>query len=131
MSSEDNEYKYTGVTIYADGSKSKVEFNDFSTFVKREVGGYFECIIVPNMTIWVNEEGKLRDLQINKIASGISNSLKNNYVMYSNMTKDNRQILKLFQSMIAGNAVFLGGINDESDVDSLTDSQIDFLTTFT
>ena len=88
MSSEDNEYKYTGVTIYADGSKSKVEFNDFLTFVKREVGGYFECIIVPNMTIWVNEEGKLRDLQINKIASGISNSLKNNYVMYSSWFKE-------------------------------------------
>ena len=57
MSSE-NKYKYIGMTIYTNESKKKVEFNDFS-FINKEVGGHFECITIPDMTIWINEEGKI------------------------------------------------------------------------
>ena len=120
MSSE-NKYKYIGMTIYTNESKKKVEFNDFS-FINKEVGGHFECITIPDMTIWINEEGKIIGFPINKIASKLSNikSIKNNTL----------SIIDLFRTYIVGNAVFLGVANSNGEVESLTESQLYFLSNY-
>ena len=71
------------------------------------VGGWIEAVgLNANLTLWVNEEGKLDGLPVNNVAT------------------------KIFQSVfgavdiIMGNVVLTGGADDEGDDEGLTEEQI-------
>ena len=101
---------FTGIIIRTDGLMEKISFHDFSTYMNRELGGNFECVTIPeiSMTLWLNDCGKLDGLFPNAIAS----------LLFSQYIGDD---------ILVGNVVCLGDIDDNTgDVLSLSSSQIDF-----
>lgn len=76
------------------------------------VGGYIQPVDYGNeLTMWVNEEGKLTGLPLNPTGTLWWASIFPNHLDY-----------------IMGDVVFTGGTDDEGDTIGLTDEQIETLT---
>jgi len=72
------------------------------------VGGFIEVVTLsPDLTLWVNEEGKMRGLPVNTVAS---------------RWYDNR--FGAGYDIMVGDAVFTGGTDEEGYTMSLTESQL-------
>lgn len=57
--------KADGTIIECLGVKPTLEW------LQEKVGGWIECAYIDDNTLVVNEEGKLKDLPLNRVASGI------------------------------------------------------------
>lgn len=61
------------VTIHVDGSIEIESIEQGCTALQKRVGGYIEAVIAPllddEVTLWINEEGKLLSLPINVVAT--------------------------------------------------------------
>jgi hypothetical protein len=83
------------------------EFVGYST-LSEAVGGLIEAVSLPSgLTLWVNEEGKLNGLPVNKIATDL-------------FTRE----FGAQYDIIVGNAILTGGADDEGETLGLTDEQI-------
>ena len=74
--------------------------------LQEAVGGNIEVVSHKNFSLFVNEEGKLLDLPPNEIATEIVKDSLANY------------------DFIAGDAVLLGGVDDEGETLGLSDEEI-------
>ena len=74
------------------------------------VGGYFEAItLAPDLVMWVNEEGRMKELPFNQAATSIA--------------------MKHVPGIgfIVGTAVFTGGADDNGDTLGISEGQINQL----
>lgn len=82
------------------GKVSKLDLNSSNELkqLQEAVDGYIEAVVLgPDLVMWVNEEGLLRDnLEVNPIASGF------------------------YPTPIMGNIVFTGGTDDEGETIGLS-----------
>lgn len=93
-----------GILIKSDGDYQVIDYEDSLDFLHNVVGGYIEYVpIKDNICMIINEEGKLKGLDINDIATSLIS----------------------FNDFIVGN-VLIVGVKDGEDI-SLSDSQIEML----
>lgn len=102
------------ITISTTGEKALVEFTEETSYdtIRNAVGGYIECICLPSskgIEMWVNEEGKLLNLDQNPTGTALWN--------------DNYDAL----DVTVGNIIITGGTDDEGETLGLTDEQITFV----
>jgi hypothetical protein len=99
------------VVVEADGDFAVLDIagNELKT-LQGLVGGWVQAIdLKSNLTLWVNEEGKLDRLPVNGFATEMWDSVFG------------------ATDVIVGTAVFTGGTDDEGDTIGLSDSQIEAL----
>ena len=99
------------VVVKADGDFSVVDIagNELKT-LQGLVGGWIQAVdLKPNLTLWVNEEGKMVGLPVNGFATEMWDSVYG------------------ATDVIVGTAVFTGGTDDEGDTIGLSDFQIEAL----
>jgi hypothetical protein len=83
------------------------EFVGYKT-LSDAVGGMIEAVSLPSgMTLWVNEEGKLNGLPVNRVATEL-------------LTREFGQKFDI----IVGNAIITGGADDEGETLGLTNDQV-------
>lgn len=86
------------------------EFVSYET-LSNAVGGMIEAVTLPSgITLWVNEEGKLNGLPVNKVATNL-------------MTRAFGQQFDI----LVGNVIVTGGADDEGETLGLTDEQLEML----
>jgi Domain of unknown function (DUF3846) len=105
------------VVIKTDGTKSVTDFNRSTEYnvIKQAVGGWLESIHLDNdLTLYINEEGKLLGLPQNPIATAF-------FASYYG----------LHQDVIVGDVIFVGGVDEEGYSNGLTDKQVLELLDFT
>lgn len=96
------------ITLTAEGNKAEeIDLNEgesqLST-LQKAVGGYIEAVdLSDNLTMWVNEEGKLNGLPINAIAT----------LLWEKHFG--------FTDVIVGDVIFTGGTGDEGETLGLDD----------
>jgi len=97
-----------GVVIETSGESRIIELDDTLEQLQREVGGLIEAVTLPNgVTMWLNEEGKLQQLDHNKQAQFIFDHTFGPGV-----------------DIVVGNAVITGGADEEGQTLGLTDEQL-------
>lgn len=99
-----------GLIVKTDGSIHRFVYDGLSS-LQDAVQGYIEAISLDDFTIFVNEEGKLNDLPVNPVAT----------LFWKIELK--KSGFKL-NDVICGDAVILGGCDDEGETLGLTDSQL-------
>jgi hypothetical protein len=83
------------------------EFVGYKT-LSDAVGGMIEAVSLPSgMTLWVNEEGKLNGLPVNRVATELLT----------------REFGQKFDTIV-GNAIITGGADDEGETLGLTNDQV-------
>lgn len=77
--------------------------------IKEAVDGYFDCIRIPSIgvDIWVNDEGKLLELDPNPFGTAL-------WVHEYGMT-----------DMVCGNIIITGGVDEDGETIGLTQEQVD------
>jgi hypothetical protein len=100
----------TALLIRTDGTTERLTYTvdgEYET-LSRGVGGYIEAVTLSEgLVMWVNEEGKLKSLPRNPVATR----------WFSNIFGEGIDV-------IVGDAVFTGGTDDEGYMNSLTESQV-------
>lgn len=93
------------VRLNTDGTSEVIDISGNQLkALQNAVDGYVECItLAHNLLLWVNEEGKIHDLDFNLLASVIF-----------------EQALGRVE-LIVGNVVITGGADDNGDIEGLTD----------
>lgn len=61
-----------GIVIHEDGALEVVDIRGLSD-MQKAVGGYIEPIGIPDGQMYVNEEGKLRGMDVNTRATAVAN----------------------------------------------------------
>lgn len=93
--------KKLALMITPEGKVSKLDLNSSNELkqLQKAVGGYIEAVdLMPDLTMWVNEEGLLMEnLQINLVAYGF------------------------YTNPIMGNIVFTGGTDENGDTTALSE----------
>ena len=99
------------VVVSTDGEFSVIDIaGDELKTLQGLVGGWIQAVdLKPNLTLWVNEEGKLDGLPVNGFATEMWDSVYG------------------ATDIVVGPAVFTGGTDDDGDTIGLTDSQIEAL----
>ena len=99
------------VIIKTDGTKSVVEFEVGNSYnlISQAVGGWIEVVGLDKRQadLWVNEEGKLKGLPQNPIATSLF------------MEEHGRM------DVIVGNVIITGGTDENGDTLGLTPEQVD------
>ncbi len=89
------------ITLNAEGEAKEVELVEGESQLEKlqeAVGGLVQAVdFTPNLTIWVNEEGKIIGLPINPMATFL-------WEKYFGLT-----------DFICGNVIFTGGTGDEGE----------------
>lgn len=101
------------VILRTDGTKEVVDFStDSLSVLQNAVGGYIEAVdLGDNLTMWLNEEGKLNGLPHNENAQFYFDLRFGPGVDY-----------------IVGNAIFTGGTDNEGDTLGLDDRVVESMT---
>lgn len=90
-----------------------IEENSLQT-LQKGVGGYIQPVDYGNeLTMWVNEEGKLNGSDLNPYGTEWWTAIFPNHF-----------------DLIFGDVVFTGGTDEEGDTIGLTDKQVEFLINF-
>jgi len=98
------------VQVQVDGSINRLDLDapqGSYQVLKDGVGGWIEAVdLREDMTMWLNEEGKLDGLPVNVMASRMFN-----------------EAFGAGKDIMVGDAVFTGGTDDEGDTLGLTEEQ--------
>ena len=98
------------VIITTDGDATKISEISLKS-LQTAVGGWVQAVDLDHdLTIWVNEEGKMDGLPVNPIATRL-------WEKYIGVGTD----------IIAGNAVFTGGTDDDGETLGLADDKVAML----
>jgi hypothetical protein len=101
---------FTYAIIYANGTDSvfmSENAPDYDT-LNKAVGGWLEGVALVGVTAYVNEEGKLKGLPVNALATRLAHRDEAIYP----------------QDTINGDMIVLGPLDDEGDSTSLSDEWI-------
>lgn len=102
------------LVIKTTGETNTVEFTEANalTVLQEGVSGWVQAVdLAEDLTLWLNEEGKLADLPHNTFAQAIWNERYGYYTDY-----------------IVGDIVLTGGVGPEGETLGLSDEQVDALT---
>jgi hypothetical protein len=100
------------VTIKTTGKAEAIDFTPTNSYktLSDSVGGLIEPVyLAENLTLWVNEEGKVYGQAVNPIATAIFQSVFGKI------------------DIMVGDVILTGGSDDEGETLGLTDEQIDEL----
>jgi len=96
------------VVIETSGESRTIELDGTLEQLQSEVGGLIEAVTLPNgLTMWLNEEGKLQQLDHNQQAQ----------VIFDHSFGPGVDI-------VLGNAVITGGADEDGETLGLTDEQL-------
>ena len=97
------------LTVNDDGTYSITEFDGELEQLQAAVGGWIEPIPTSeNVTIYVNEEGKIYGLPVNRLAMDV-------WIRWDEWR------CMIAGDWIAGNAVVVGGVDDDGETMDLSD----------
>lgn len=96
--------------VRTDGQHEIVEFEIGNSYelIKNAVQGYIECVSIKHGDLWLNEEGKLLGLPINKFAT--------DYFRSSYAGTDD---------FIVGDVIFTGGVDEEGETLGLSEEALE------
>ena len=98
------------VVLSTDGTVRSIDIDPSNELTQLQslVGGYIQAVTLPNgVTMWLNEEGKLHGLEHNSSAQRLfDRSFGAGY------------------DLIVGDAVLMGGADEEGDTLGLTEEQV-------
>lgn len=97
-----------GFVIYPTGAVDTLDDGEYDTIHTALEGGWLEAVSAPGFLAYVDEEGKIKDLPVNRVAT--------DYARLAGWVSDD---------VLCGPVVFLGPVDEEGNATAVTEDFLD------